>query len=81
MVKETSTILQASVGTVNKDLSYIRQQSKQKIRKYIDETLPIEYEKCLVGISSILREAWNTATNSEDKREKIHALSLKNAIL
>ena len=25
---------------------------------------------------SILREAWNTATNTEDKREKIQALSL-----
>jgi len=38
--------------------------------------LPEEYEKCLVGITSILREAWNTAANTEDKREKIQALSL-----
>jgi hypothetical protein len=44
--------------------------------KYIDERLPEEYEKCLVGLTSILREAWNTATNTEDKREKIQALSL-----
>jgi hypothetical protein len=68
--RDISTILQASVGTVNKDLSYTRQQSKQKIRKYIDETLPNEYEKCLVGITSILREALNTSQNTEDKREK-----------
>ena len=27
-------------------------------------------------ITSILREAWNTSTNTEDKREKIQALSL-----
>jgi hypothetical protein len=38
--------------------------------------LPEEYEKCLVGLSSILKEAWNTATSTEDKREKIQALSL-----
>ena len=38
--------------------------------------MPEEYEKCLVGLTSILKEAWNTATNTEDRREKIQALSL-----
>jgi hypothetical protein len=40
------------------------------------ERLPEEYEKCLVDLTSILREAWNTATWTEDNREKIPALSL-----
>jgi Trp operon repressor len=75
--RDISTKLQVGIGTVNRDLAYIKQQSRQKIRKYIDETLPEEYEKCLVGITSILREAWNTSQNTEiNKREKIHALSL-----
>jgi hypothetical protein len=74
---EIARILQVSLGTVNKDLSYLRGQSKQKIRKYIDETLPEEYEKCLVGITSILKEAWNTSQQAEiNKREKIQALAL-----
>jgi hypothetical protein len=29
-----------------------------------------------VGLNAITREAWNTAHNTEDKREKIQALSL-----
>jgi hypothetical protein len=33
--------------------------------------LPEEYEKCLVGLTAITKEAWNTAANTEDKREKI----------
>jgi hypothetical protein len=49
---------------------------KHNIRKYIDERLPEEYEKCLVGLNAITKEAWNTASNTEDKREKIQALSL-----
>jgi Sigma-70, region 4 len=74
---EIARILQVSLGTVNNDLSYLRSQSKQKIKRYIDETLPEEYEKCLVGITSILKEAWNTSQQAEiNKREKIHALSL-----
>jgi Trp operon repressor len=74
--REISTMLQIGIGTVNRDLSYLREQSKDKIKKYIDETLPNEYEKCLVGITSILKEAWTTSQSSENKKEKIQALSL-----
>jgi hypothetical protein len=38
--------------------------------------MPEEYEKCLVGLTAILREAWNTSQQTEDRREKIQALSL-----
>jgi hypothetical protein len=69
-------ILQICLTTVNRDISYLRQQAKTNIKRYIDERLPEEHEKCLVGLTSILKEAWNTATNAEDKREKIQALSL-----
>jgi hypothetical protein len=54
----------------------LRNQAKTNIKRYIDETLPEEYEKCLVGLNAITREAWITAHNTEDKREKIQALSL-----
>jgi Bacterial regulatory protein, arsR family len=73
---EIARTLQISIGTVNRDLSILRQQAKHNIKKYIDERLPEEYEKCLMGLTAILREAWNTAQNTEDKREKIQALSL-----
>jgi hypothetical protein len=69
-------ILKISNGTVNRDLSILRQQAKDNIKKYIDERLPEEYEKCLVGLTAITREAWNTSQQTEDGREKIHALSL-----
>jgi hypothetical protein len=35
-----------------------------------------EYGKCLVGLTGITKEAWNTAHNTEDRREKVQALSL-----
>ena len=73
---EIAGILHVDLSIISRDVSYLRQQAKQNIKKYIDERLPEEYEKCLVGLTSILREAWNTATNTEDKREKIQALSL-----
>ena len=40
--REISKILQVGIGTVNRDLSYLRQQAKENIRRYIDERLPEE---------------------------------------
>jgi hypothetical protein len=51
-------------------LSILRQQAKTNIKKYIDERLPEEYEKCLIGLNAITKEAWNTAQQTEDKRER-----------
>jgi Trp operon repressor len=55
--REIAQVLQVSNGTVNRDLSVLRQQAKDNIKKYIDERLPEEYEKCLVGLNAITREA------------------------
>jgi predicted transcriptional regulator len=59
--REIAQTLQVSNGTVNRDLSILRQQAKDNIKRYIDERLPEEYEKCLVGLNAITKEAWNTA--------------------
>src|SRR5918911_1307187 len=73
---EIARILQVNLSIISRDVYYLRQQAKHNIKRYIDERLLQEYEKCLVGLNAITKEAWNTAANTEDKREKIQALSL-----
>ena len=73
---EIGRTLQISESTISRDLDYLKTQSRHNIKRYVDETLLEEYEKCLVGLNAITKEAWNTARNAEDKREKIQALSL-----
>jgi Trp operon repressor len=51
--REISQILQVGLATVNRDISYLRDQAKTNIKRYIDERLPEEYEKCLVGLNAI----------------------------
>ena len=63
-------------GTVHNDLVYLRKKAKENISLYVDDKLPNEYEKCLTGINSILKEAWDTSRDTKDKREKMQALSL-----
>ena len=73
---EIARKLQIHESTISRDSSYLREQSKLNIRKYIDEKLPEEYEKCLVGLTAIQRETWSAAEKIQDTREKIQALSL-----
>jgi transposase len=67
---EISNILCVSISTISRDLSSLREEAKTHVRKYIDERLPEEYEKCLVGLTAILKEAWNTSRDTKDNREK-----------
>jgi DNA-binding transcriptional regulator LsrR (DeoR family) len=55
---EISRTLQISQSTINRDITYLRQQAKDNIKRYIDERLPEEYEKCMVGLTAILKEVW-----------------------
>jgi hypothetical protein len=73
---EIAKVLQVDLSIISRDVYFLRQQAKDNIKKYIDDRLPEEYEKCLVRLNAITKEAWNTANNTNDKREKIQALSL-----
>ena len=53
--------LQVDLSVISRDVYFLMQQAKENIKQYIDERLPEEYEKCLVGLNSITKEAWNTA--------------------
>ncbi len=57
-------------------MSYLREQARENIKKYVDEKIPEEYEKCLTGLNSFLRESWSISDKAIDKREKIEALKL-----
>jgi predicted transcriptional regulator len=74
--RQIANMLSVSHATVGFDQQYLKQQAKQNIQNYVDERLPEEYEKCLVGINEINREAWTIAQDAEDNREKISALTL-----
>ena len=40
--REISQTLQVGLATVNRDISYLRNQAKDNIKRYIDERLPEE---------------------------------------
>jgi DNA-binding MarR family transcriptional regulator len=68
--------LQVDKSIISRDVAFLRVEAKENIKKYINERLPEEYEKCLVGVTSIMKEAWSTSLETNDNREKLQALSL-----
>ena len=66
---EIARILQVSLGTVNRDLSILRQQAKDNIQNHIQEKLPQEYQRCLTGLNQVLKTCWYIVNkpNTDDK--------------
>lgn len=71
-----SKILQVGIGTVNRDLSILRQQSRASIQQY-NERLPHEYDKCMIALTEILKQSFDISHEPDiERREKIQVLSL-----
>jgi hypothetical protein len=76
-VDEIANRLQLPRSTIGKDIVFLKNESKVIIRKYIDERLPEEYERIMVGLNSILRNIWDITDQAEiETKEKLQAYSL-----
>jgi len=75
---DIARILQVSSATINTDIQYLRQEAKENIRRYIDERLPFEYQKCLVGLDAIVCKMSDIVNNTEsDSRDILQATGIK----
>jgi predicted transcriptional regulator len=76
---ETARLLQVSLGTVNRDLSIIRQQARKNIQEHIQRRLPEEYNRCLTGLNEVLKTCWYIVNkpNTDDKT-KLQATAIIN---
>jgi predicted transcriptional regulator len=76
---ETAKILQVSLGTVNRDLSIIRQQARKDIEEHIQKRLPEEYQRCLTGLNEVLKTCWSIVHKpGTDDKTKLQATAIIN---
>jgi hypothetical protein len=58
-------------------MQYLKQEAKENIKICIDERLPLEYQKCLIGVEAILCKTWDIANNLEStERDRLQAVSV-----
>jgi dimeric dUTPase (all-alpha-NTP-PPase superfamily) len=73
---EIARILVVGLGTVNRDISYFRNQAKDAMKRHLAERVPEEYQKCLTGLNSLLKETWSSLPETRNTNEKIRVLAL-----
>ena len=74
--QEIATQLQVAKGSVNSDLSFIKKQSIENLQKHIHEVVPMEYQKCMAGMKSNLKETLEIANAVTDPRIKLQARAI-----
>ena len=52
---------------------FLRQQTQDNLQKHIHEVVPEEYQKCMVGMKSILKKTLEIAETVTDPRVKLQA--------
>jgi predicted transcriptional regulator len=76
---EIAKILQVSLGTVNRDLSIIRQQARRNMEEHIQKRLPEEYHRCLTGLNEVLKTCWSIIHKpGTDDKTKLQATAIIN---
>jgi hypothetical protein len=61
------------------DLSYLRKQAKENLQNHIQERIPEEYQKAVVGINKVLKTCWNIINkDTTDDKTKLQATAIIN---
>ena len=88
---EIASILQVGLGTVSRDILFLREQARDNLSTHINDRLPEEYQSCMAGLKQVLKESWDIADKSKnynndnsqtatmtDDKTRIQALALAN---
>jgi DNA-directed RNA polymerase specialized sigma24 family protein len=51
--REIATILKVNDTAVHRDLAYLRKQAQNNLEHHIHNVIPMELERCMVGIKGI----------------------------
>jgi hypothetical protein len=63
---------------VNRDIQFLRHQAQENLQKHIHETVPEEYQKCMVGMKRNLKQTLEIADTAADPRTKLQARAIAN---
>ena len=74
--REIGSKLQISNITAHRDLIYLKKLAQDNLQKHIHEVVPEEYQKCMTGMKSNLKETLEIANSVTDPRVKLQARAI-----
>jgi thymidylate synthase ThyX len=61
-----------------RDLVYLRHQAQENLQHHVHETVPEEYQKCMMGMKRNLKQTLEIAESAADPRAKVEARRIAN---
>ena len=61
--RDIAAILQIGKTTVDRDLVFLRKQAQENLKSHIQERLPEQYQKCMIGLNQVLKMGWDIVHN------------------
>ena len=62
--REIADIIHAGIGTINRDMGYLRNEAQENLKSHIQDKLPEEYQNCMTGINQVLKICWDIVNKS-----------------
>jgi hypothetical protein len=79
--REIAGKLSVDVSAVSRDIFFLKQQAQKNLQKHINETVPLEYNKCMTAMKINLKDVLEIGDRSEDPRIKLEAKKIANETL
>jgi DNA-binding transcriptional regulator LsrR (DeoR family) len=76
--REIASKLQVDLTAVNRDIQFLRQRAQENLQRHIHETVPEEYQKCMVGMKRNLKQTLEIADAAVDPKVKLQARAIAN---
>jgi IS30 family transposase len=64
--REIADTIHVGIGTINRDMAYLRNEAQENLKTHIQDKLPEEYQNCMVGINQVLKICWEIVSKSRN---------------
>jgi glutamyl/glutaminyl-tRNA synthetase len=64
--REIADTIHVGIGTINRDMAYLRNQAQGNLQTHIQDKLPEEYQNCMTGINQVLKICWEIVNKSRN---------------
>ena len=64
--REIADTIHVGIGTVNRDVAYLRNEAHENLKNHLQDKLPEEYQNCMVGINQVLKICWAIVNKSRN---------------
>jgi transcriptional regulator len=64
--REIADTIHVGIGTINRDITYLRNEAQENLKTHIQDKLPEEYQNCMTGINQVLKRCWDIVNKSRN---------------